>query len=120
MNIFLWIVQGIAALLYVPGGAFKIFKTDAMPGFTRRIPSGAWKVIGLVELLGGIALVVPGSMVGIPTLNGVAAAVLGLETLAIAAFYGRQSTKMMAANPFFWSVIQLVLVAIIAFGRMYR
>jgi hypothetical protein len=118
MNIFLWIIQGVAALLYVPGGAYKIFKTDQMPGFTRRIPRGVWQAIGLLELVGGIALILPGSLVGLPNLNGIAAMVLALETVAIAAFYGRQSTRMMAANPFFWAVIQAVLAIIVAYGRL--
>ena len=118
MNIVLWVIQILLALFFISGGAYKVLKADQMPGYLRSIPRGAWQALGVIEFLGGLALVIPGSFVGIPGLTAIAAAVLAVESLVLAAIYGRQSVKLSSANPFVYAVPMTVLAAFIAYGRM--
>jgi hypothetical protein len=57
MNIFLWIIQILLALLFVFAGVTK-FIIPAPPELG--IPGWFLKFIGLCELLGGLGLVLPG------------------------------------------------------------
>ena len=118
MNVILWIIQIVLGLFFIAGGAYKVFKTDEMPAYLRYIPQGLWKALGIVELLGGIALLVPGTMIGVPRLTALAAAVLAVESLILAAIYGRQSIKLSGANPFVYAVPMAALAAFVAWGRM--
>jgi hypothetical protein len=117
MNVFLWVLQGLLALLYVSGGAYKIFKVDQLTGY-REFSRGTWQALGALELAGGIFLILPGSLTGIPMLNGVAALVLALETIAVMITYARHSTRMKAANPFVWALAQGAMALVVAYGRV--
>ena len=65
MNILLWIIQILLALLFIFAGGMKlVVPTDllmaqAPPGSTQ-FPSWFMKFIGVVELLGGLGLILPG------------------------------------------------------------
>lgn len=52
-----------------------------------------------------------------PGLTPIAAAVLAIETLVISGVYARHSLKLTAENPLVWSVVMLLLVAFVAYGR---
>ena len=52
MNILLWVLQGLAALLYGASGAMKLFMFDKIsadvPSFGA-LPRGAWMAMGILK-----------------------------------------------------------------------
>ena len=84
----------------------------------RYVLSGTmWRVLGVIEVLGGILLVVPLALNWMPGLTPLAAVVLVVEALFLVVLYGRKSLKMVAANPLPYALVQAVLAAVVAFGR---
>ena len=59
MNVVLWILQAALAFLYLAGGAYKVFKVDELANHVRGLPRGGWRALGVLEMLGGILLIVP-------------------------------------------------------------
>jgi hypothetical protein len=117
MNILLWIVQGVLALLCLAGGGFKASKpTDLVKG-TRVLSAGAWRAIGVLEMLLGVLLIVPAALDWMPALTPLAAGLVALENLILSALYARISIKLVAANPLVWSVPIVVMAALVAWGR---
>jgi hypothetical protein len=47
----------------------------------------------------------------------VAAAVLALESLALAAVFARHSLRLTVQNPLVWNVVMGLLAAFVAYGR---
>ena len=117
MNILLWILQIALAFLYLAGGAYKVFKVEDLASHFRGFPPNGWRALGGIEVVGGVLLVIPAGVTGIPMLTALAAALLAIETLALAAAYGRKSLKLVAANPFGWCATMGLLAAFVAYGR---
>ncbi len=117
MSIVLWVLQIALAFLYLSGGAYKMFKFDALANHMRAISRGGWRALGAIEMLGGVLLVIPALVKWMPVLTAVAAAVLALETLVIAMVYARYSLKLAATNPFVWALVMGLLAAFLAYGR---
>ena len=117
MNIVLWVLQIVVAFLFISGGAYKVFKVETLAGHFRGFPPNAWRALGLIEVVGGVLVVVPAKVTGVPLLTALAAAVLAIESLTLAAAYGRKSVKLVAANPFGWCAVMGVLAALVAYGR---
>jgi drug/metabolite transporter (DMT)-like permease len=117
MNILLWVLQVALAFLYISGGAYKVFKVDNLAGHFRGLPPTVWRALGVFELVGGVLLVVPAKLTGVPMLPALAAALLAIESLALAAAYARKSLKLVAANPLVWSATMGLLAALVAYGR---
>lgn len=117
MNVFLWILQGVLALLYFSGGAYKIFAFDEVASQLTALSRGAWSVVGVIEVVGAVLLIVPAATKWLPWLTPLAAAVLTLETVGLSLLYARYSLALTATNPLLWSVLMAVLVAFVAYGR---
>ena len=117
MNILLWVVQAVLALLCVSGGAYKVLKFDELTKQTRALSHGAWRALGVIEVVCGILLIVPAAANWMPFLTPVAAAVLGLEALALSGVYARYSRKLTAANPLVWSVAMTLMAVFVAYAR---
>jgi len=119
MNILLWVLQIALALLYFAGGAYKVFKFDDLANapFYGALPRGGWSALGILEMVGAVLLVVPAAAKWMPGLTPLAAAVLALESLALAALYARYSLAVTAANPMVWSLVMGLLAAFVAYGR---
>jgi DoxX-like family len=117
MNILLWILQAALAFLYISGGAYKVFKFDQLANHMQVLSRGAWRVLGVLEMLGAVLLIVPAVANWMPVLTPLTAAVLALETLALGALYARYSLKLAASNPMVWAVVMGLLVAFVAYGR---
>jgi hypothetical protein len=119
MNVVLWVVQLVLAVLSLAGGAYKIFmfeelaKMPAIGALTRL----GWAGLGMFEMLCGVLLVVPAAVKWMPVLTPVAAAALTLEGLALAALYARYSLELTAANPLVWVVAIGLMAAFVAYGR---
>src|ERR1700712_3659400 len=84
MNIVLWVLQILAALLYVASGVMKVFMFDkvseGVPSFGA-LPRNAWAALGVLELVCAAALIVPPAFHWLPVLTVAAATVLALESL---------------------------------------
>lgn len=117
MNIFLWVVQVALALLCLAGGGFKIFNPDDVAKQIRAIPRGAWRAIGVFEVLGAILLIVPAAANWMPALTPLAAAGLALETAILALVYARYSLKLVAANPLVYALPMCLMAVLVAYGR---
>jgi hypothetical protein len=117
MNILLWALQAVLALLCISGGAYKAFKFDDLANQMRALPRGGWRSLGVLEMACGILLVVPAAASWMPVLTPLAAAVLVLESLALTGVYSRYSLKLTAANPLVWSVGMGLMAGIVAYGR---
>lgn len=117
MNVLLWVFQGLLALLYLAGGSYKTFKFQELASQLPTLPLGAWRVLGVIEMLGAVLLIVPAATKWMPSLTAQAAALLALETLGLAALYAQYSLKFAATNPMVWALVMGLLVAFVAYGR---
>lgn len=116
MNVLLWIVQIVLALFFVAGGAYKITATDALASMAA-MPPLAWRLLGVLEVAGGLLLVVPGLMGRLPGSAAIAATVLLVESIGLSIVYASYSTTIAATNPLVWTVLLTVLTAVVAIGR---
>jgi hypothetical protein len=121
MNILLWVLQGALALLCLSGGAYKAFNFAELAKQMPALSLGGWRALGVLEMLCGILLIVPGMAGLLPVLTPLAALVLAVESLGLSAVYARYSSKLTAANPLVWSVAMAAMAAFVAYGRsMFR
>ena len=117
MNILLWVLQGLAALLYGASGIMKVFMFDKVskdvPSFGA-LPRGAWMALGILELACVIGLIVPGAFHWHPKLTVVAAAVMAIESLVFIGVH----VKYREVTPIVMSAVLGLLMAFIAYGRL--
>lgn len=117
MNIVLWILQAIGALVYGASGVMKVFMFDQVSADVQSfgaLPRQVWTTLGIVELVCMVGLIVPAAVRWKPSLTVVAATVLAVESLLfiwVHAQYGEIPSIIMS------SVLGL-LMAFIAYGRM--
>jgi DoxX-like family len=116
MNILLWVLQVLAALLYGASGVMKVFMFDkvseGVPSFGA-LPREAWTVLGL-ELVCTVGLIVPAAFHWKPALTVVAATVLAIESLVFAGVHAQYGE----ITPIMLSVVLGLLMVFIAYGRM--
>ena len=117
MNILLWVLQVLAALLYGASGVMKFFMFDEIsrevPSFGA-LPRQVWMTLGIVELVCTIGLIVPAALRWQPRLTVVAAAVLAIESLVFIGVhvkYGEMTAIIMSG-------MLGLLMAFVAYGRM--
>ena len=117
MNILLWILQILAALLYASSGIMKTFLFDKVskdvPSFGA-LPRQAWTALGILELLCTIALIVPDAFRCYTAITVVAATLLALESLAFISVHSRYKE----IRPIVLSAVLGLIMAFIAYGRM--
>jgi uncharacterized membrane protein YphA (DoxX/SURF4 family) len=118
MNILLWVLQILGALLYTASGVMKVFMFDKVsadqPSFGA-LPRGAWMVLGIVELFCVVGLIVPSAFRWHPQLTVAAAAVLAVESLVFIWVH----VKYGEIPPIIMSAVLGLLMAFIAYGRMF-
>jgi len=122
MNILLWVVQAVLALLAFSGGAYKVFSFDElarMPA-TAALPPGGWAALGVFEMVCALLLIVPAATRWRPILTPVAAGALVLESLVLAGLYAQYSVSLTATNPLVWVVAMALMAASVAVGRFKR
>ena len=120
MTVFLWILQIAVAFLYVAGGAYKTFNPDELLKGLVPFSRQTWIALGILEMAGGILVVVPAATKWMPGLTPIAATVLAVETAVLAVIYSRYSRSWSVENPMTWAVCMFVLVAIVACGTYLR
>lgn len=117
MNITLWVLQVLAALLYGASGVMKVFMFDKISVDVvsfGALPREVWMGLGAMELLCTVGLIVPSVFHWQPALTVLAATALAVESLVFIGVhvkYRETSTVVMCA------VLGLVM-AFIAYGRM--
>lgn len=117
MNTVLWVLQAVLALLYLSGGAYKVFSFDELANQMIALSRGGWRALGVFEMVGAVLLIVPAVTKWMPVLTPVAAAALAVETLILAALYARYSLQLAVTNPMVWATVMGLLAAFVAYGR---
>ncbi len=118
MNILLWVLQILAALLYSSSGIMKVFLFDKVshdvPSFGA-LPRNAWTILGIVELVCTVALIVPDAFHWQPSLTILAAIILAVESLIFIGVH----IKYREVAPTILSAVLGLLLAFIACGRIF-
>jgi uncharacterized membrane protein YphA (DoxX/SURF4 family) len=117
MNILLWVLQILAALLYAASGVMKVFMFDkvseGVPSFGA-LPRDAWKALGILELVCTVGLIVPAALHWHPALTVIAATILAIESLVFVWVH----MKYRESSPIVFSGVLGLLMAFIAYGRI--
>src|SRR5262245_14072645 len=117
MNLLLWVLQVLAALLYLASGVMKVFMFDDIsadvPSFGA-LPRGVWMALGILELVCAAGLIVPAAFRWKPSLTVMAAAVLAIESLVFIGVH----TRYRETAPIILSGGLGLLMGFIAYGRM--
>jgi uncharacterized membrane protein YphA (DoxX/SURF4 family) len=119
MNILLWVLQVLAALMYGASGVMKVFMFDKVSGDIPSfgaLPREAWMALGILELVCVVGLIVPGALRWRPGLTVAAATILAIESLV---FIGVHA-KYREITPLILSGVLGLLMAFIAYGRIQR
>jgi uncharacterized membrane protein YphA (DoxX/SURF4 family) len=117
MNILLWVLQVLAALLYGASGVMKVFMFDKVSegvASFAALPRRAWLALGILELVCTAGLIVPDAFRWHPALAVVAATVLAIESLVFIGVHARYRE----ITPIIMSAVLGLLMAFIAYGRM--
>ena len=117
MNILLWVLQILTALMYTASGVMKAFMFDkASEGVQSfgALPREVWAALGILELVCVIGLIVPSALRWHPSLTVVAATILAIESLVFIGVH----LKYHELPPIIMSAVLGLLMAFIAYGRM--
>ena len=117
MNIALWIIQVLVAVMFVLAGFPKAFQpidtlAKRLP-WVKEVPAWLVRFIGICELLGAVGLILPAVTHVLPPLTALAA--FGLALVMVCAMIFHISRREYSRISF--SVILLVLAAFLAYGR---
>ena len=117
MNILLWVLQVLGALMYGASGVMKVFMFDAIsadvPSFGA-LPRDAWMALGILELVCTVGLIAPAAFRWRPALTVLAATILAIESLVFIGVH----VKYREIAPIIVSMALGLLMAFIAYGRM--
>ena len=117
VNIFLWILQAVLAVLFLMAGIMK--STQPAAKLSKSLP---WvedvslttlRLIGVVEVLGAIGLILPAATGIAPILTPMAAT--GLAVVMVLAVFTHLRRKEYGAIAF--NAVLLILCVIVAWGR---
>ena len=117
MNILLWVLQILGALLYGASGVMKVFMFDKVSGDVPSfgaLPREAWMALGILELACVVGLIVPGARRRQPRLAVVAATVLSIESLVFIGVH----VKYRETGTIIFCIVLGLLMAFLAYGRM--
>lgn len=117
MNILLWVLQVLTALLYGASGVMKVFMFDKVsqdvPSFGA-LPRKVWMALGILELVCTVGLIVPAAFHWQPPLTILAAMVLAVESLVFVWVH----VKYREVSPTIMSGVLGLVMAFIVYGRM--
>src|SRR5437879_2143977 len=117
MNIALWVVQVLVAIMFLLAGFPKAFQPiDTVAKrltWAKQVPAWLVRFIGIAELLGGVGLILPALTHIVPSLTAIAAVGLVLVMVCAIIFHiARKEYSNISVG-----VILLVLAAFVAYGR---
>jgi putative oxidoreductase len=118
MNIALWVVQGLLALMFLFVGLTKAFfplpTVKKNFSWANHVPGTLVRFIGVSELLGGLGLILPAVTHMLPWLTVAAAIGLALVMISAAIFHAsRREFSMISFN-----IVLLLLAAFVVVGRV--
>lgn len=117
MNILLWVLQVLVALMYGASGVMKVFMFEKIsadvPSFGA-LPRPAWTALGILELVCAVGLIAPAALHWQPQLTVLAAAVLAIESLVFIGVH----VKYREMTPTIMSGVLGLVMAFIAYGRI--
>ena len=123
MNIALWVVQGLLALMFLMAGGMKMMqpkdqileKMGERMGWMEDFSQNTIRGIGLLEVLGALGLILPPLTGILPILAPLAAVGLILTMIGAAMTHLRRG-EMQAIAP---NAMLLLLAAFVAIGRFF-
>ncbi len=121
MNIALWILQGLLAVLFLMAGLMKASKSkDALKerggehmNWVDDVSAGTVKLIGILELLAGIGLILPQLTGILPWLTPLAAVGLVLTMIGALTVNVRHGNRLAVVE----NIVLLLLAGFVAYGR---
>jgi uncharacterized membrane protein YphA (DoxX/SURF4 family) len=117
MNIGLWIVQALVALAFIAAGAIKssqpVDKLKKNMGWVEDVNPGFVKMIGILEILGGLGVILPAVTHILPWLTLVAAIGLVIIMVGAVVVHLRRNEASHIAAP----LVLLLLSLIVVYGR---
>ncbi|MFE6484901.1 DoxX family protein [Streptomyces sp. NPDC088747] len=118
MNLALWIVAGLLAVVFLVSSCSKLFMTKeklaAQPGagWTQFYSAGAIKALGVIEVLAAAGLILPAALDIAPVLVPVAAVGVALLMTGAALTRYRLRDKLIVVD-----LLYLALAVFVAWGR---
>jgi hypothetical protein len=116
LNVVLWVVQVLLALLFIWGGGVKLvlpLEQLAGPPGSVALPGGFLRFIGVAELMGGLGLLLPSLLRIRPGLTPLAAAGLVIIMIGAVTITLMGGMGAMALIP----LVTGLLAAFVAYGR---
>ena len=120
MNVTLWIVQGLLALMFSMAGLMKMSKPrevlrEKLVDWVDQFSDSSVKLIGLAEVLGAFGLVLPMAIGFLPILTPAAGIGLALTMVgAMKVHLQRNEKSKMIAN-----AVLMLLAVFVVVGRLY-
>lgn len=117
MNVVLWIVAGLLALVFLAAGLMKLTqpkeKLQENQPWVEDFSAGTVRLIGALEILGAIGLVLPAALDIAPILTPIAATGLAITMVGAAIVHLRRKEMTNV-------VVNVVLLALLAFVAIER
>jgi len=119
MNILLWCLQGLLAVIILMAGGFKLTKIKSElkqknMEWVDSVSAGNVKLIGFSQLLISFGLILPQLLGILPWLTPLAALGLVLEMLGAIILHIRRRDPIQASMP---SIIFVIIATFVAYGR---
>jgi len=118
VNTVLWVLQIVAALLYLSSGVMKVFMFDKVSGDVPSfgaLPRRAWTALGVLELVCAAGLIIPGALHWHPSLTVLAAVLLAVEGIIFIGVH----VKYHETTPIIMSGVLALVMAFVAYGRAF-
>lgn len=116
MNIFLWVLQILLAVMFLPSGANKVMKAkdiQSKDDWAETFSPSTIQIIGILEMFGAIGIIFPWALNIYPILTPLAAIGLALTMLSAAALQIKRKDFKVAIVCF----IIMFLALVVAWGR---
>ena len=120
MNLALWIIQGLLAIMFLMAGLTKLSNSkkdlrEKLGDWVDQYASSSLKLIGMLEVLGAVGLILPMSISILPILTPIAAIGLAMTMVgAIKVHFDRKEQDKIKIN-----LVLMVLAVIVAVGRFF-
>lgn len=119
MNVGLWVLQGLLALVFLMSGFLKLLRSKeqigAQMGWVEDFSPAAIKAIGALEVLGALGVILPALTGILSWLTPLAAAGLALVMIGAASTHIRRGEYGNAGG----NAVLLILAALAAYGRFF-
>ena len=114
INIFLWVLQILFALYFIAGGLYMAFNYKILANVwaVKMLPQPVWHALGLIEVIFGSGLVLPGIVRKWYKLIPISAICLMVISILGSVLY-----VAYAGSGILWAVIPAMILAYVAYGR---